>query len=367
MQENIKITREQVIFLVFMATLGNIVYSHTWIDTDTDRAAWVASFTGVLLVIPFAVWILYLGKNYPGGTIFDILEAGLGKMTCTVVSIIYILINIAVAVAMLNMFVELIKTFFNTYTPVWVIMLFLVLVAVMYISSGIKIFARAVEIVFILGIGNFFVSFIFAFPQYIHVEYVIPIFDTSLLGFIKGVLFITGAASECLLLLMVVVRFIPDSGKHYMWVVKGLVFCAVVLSSAILIIIMMLSPELAKNIAFGGVNAAKIIQVGEFIRGLEVFIFAAYQFIAIGKTACCLYCAWTTAKKMFNNWNPRLLLFLTALVIFVPSVWLTSYTKAYQLAVVLGSYIVLPFSVGILVLTSVSVMIIRKRTGSIPK
>src|ERR1035437_7842245 len=121
MQEDIIITREQVFFLVCMAALGNIVYSHTWIDNDTDRAAWVAALIGMLLVIPFAVWILYLGKNYPRGTIFDILEAGLGKMTCTVISIIYILINIAVAVAMLNMFAELIKTFFNMYTPSWVI------------------------------------------------------------------------------------------------------------------------------------------------------------------------------------------------------------------------------------------------------
>jgi spore germination protein KB len=124
MQENIKVTREQVIFLVFMATLGNIVYTHTWIDYDTDRAAWVASFIGILLVIPFASWILHLGRNYPGNTIFDIIETGLGKLTCAVVGIIYILINIAVVVAMLNMFTQLIKTFFNIYTPVWVIMFF---------------------------------------------------------------------------------------------------------------------------------------------------------------------------------------------------------------------------------------------------
>jgi spore germination protein KB len=242
-----------------------------------------------------------------------------------------------------------------------------VLVAILYISNGIKTYARAVEVVTILGILNFFVSFVFAFPKYVHVEYIIPIFDTSLLGFIKGVIFTTGAASECLLLLMVLVRFIPDSGKHYMWVVKGLVFCAVIFSLAILLIIMLLSPEQAKNIAFGAVNAARIIQVGEFIRGLEVFIFGTYQFIAIGKTSCCLYCAWTTATKMFNNWNPKWLLLLTALMIFIPALWLNSYNKAYQLAVLLESYIILPFSVCMLLLATISVMIIRKRTGSISK
>ncbi|CQR70256.1 Spore germination protein YndE [Sporomusa ovata DSM 2662] len=363
MLEKVKITREQTIFLVFIGALGNIVYTHTWIDPNTDRAAWVASLAGILLVIPFAVWILYLGKQQPGGTIFDILESGLGKIFCVIVSGLYIFLNIALAVTILNMFTELIKTFFLIYTPRWLIILVMVSISVLLLSNGIKVLARTVEILTVIGLLNFFISFIFAFPNYIHPEYVIPIFDTSLLGCIKGTLFLSGTASECLLLLMVIVRFIPDPGKHYMWVVIGLAACSVIFSSAILIIIAMLSPELAARIAFGAVNAAKIIKVGEFIRGLEVFIFGTYQFIALGKTTFYLYCAWTAAKKMFNNWKPEIQLLFLAVMIFVPSLWLNSYNKAYYLAVLLG-YSILPFSIFVLLLASISIMLIKKRTGS---
>lgn len=357
MPENIKLSREQVIFISFLGVIGNIVYIHTWIDNDTDRSAWVAGLLGILLVIPFAVWIFYLGKFYPKATVFDILETGLGKLSGRALGIVYILINIAVAVAQLNMFTEMLNVFFLKYTPTWVEMLFLILIGVLFANGGIQNFGRLLEILAILGAVNYFTAFIFVFPKYFKIEYIIPVFDTSMIGFLKGTIFIIGTASECLLLLMVIVRFIPDPAKHHMWAVKGIALGAVVFSSAILIIIAMMSPELAKRIAFGGVNASRLIKIGEFVQGLEIFVFATYQFIAIGKITICMFSAWTAAKKIFNNKLPLLLLLITAIMIFVPSVWLSSYNKAYFLAVFLGSYVILPFSIFVLSLASISIFI----------
>lgn len=365
MQGDIKLSREQVFFLTFIGTIGNIVYSHTWIADNTDRSEWAAAFLGILFVIPLAIWIFYLGKFYPKGTIFDILESGLGKITSIFLSLLFILINIAVAVAQLNMFTEMVSVFFLQYTPSWVIMLILILICVMFVYGGIYVFGRLTEILGILGLLNYFAAFVFVFPKFFRTEYVIPIFDTSLWGFIKGTIFMTGGAAECLLILMIIVRYIPNPAKHYWWVIKGIAFSAVIFSLAIFVIIGMLSPELAKRIAFGGVNAAKVIQIGNFIQGLEVFIFGTYQFIAIGKITLSMYCAWISAKKIFNGKMPLLLLMITALLFLIPSLYLSSYNKAYALAVFLGNYILLPFSFFILLLASVSAFIINKRVGRV--
>ncbi|AKL94684.1 spore germination protein KB [Clostridium aceticum] len=354
MPENIKLTREQVIFLCFIGVIGNIVYSHTWIDDYVDRSAWVAGLLGALLIIPFAMWILYLSNRYPQSTIFDILERGLGKFLAKTVSIAFILVNIAVAVAQLNMFTQMLNVFFLQYTPVWVTMMLLVLLGAMFSYGEIQSFARLTEILAVLGVVNYFAAFIFAFPNFFKIEYIIPVFNMPFTGFLKGTLFMIGAASECLLILMILVRFIPSPAKHYMWVVQGIALSAVVISSAIFVIIGVMSPELAKGVAFGGVNAARIIKMGNFLQGLEIFIFASYQIIAIGKITMCIYCAWTSAKKIYNK-KPLLLLFITAIMTFIPAVWLSSYNKAYFLAVLLANYIILPFSVFVLLLTSISI------------
>ena len=367
MQENIKLTREQVIFLTFLGVVGNIVYTHTWIDNFTDRAAWVAAFLGVFLLIPLAVWIFYLGKFYPRGTIFDILESGLGKIVSTGLRFIFIVINAAVAIAQLNMFTQMLNVFFLPHTPAWVIMLVLTVMSVVFVNGGIQGFGRLAEILGILGILNFFAAFIFAFPNFVHFDFIVPVFDTSLIGFIKGTVFVTGGTAECLLILMIIVSYIPDPGKHYIWVVKGITLGAFIISSAILIIIAIMSPELSKRIAFGGVNAARLIQIGSFIQGLEIFILASYQFIAIGKITMSMYCAWLSGEKIITGKKPFVQLVIMALVILIPSVWLTSYNKAYFLAVALGSYIILPFTLVVLMLTSISVVIINKRAGSAAK
>ncbi|AOY77916.1 GerAB/ArcD/ProY family transporter [Clostridium formicaceticum] len=354
MPENIKLTKEQIIFLCFIGVIGNVVYSHTWIDDYADRAAWVASLLGALFTIPFAVWIFYLGKFYPGNTIFDILERGLGKFLAKFLSILFIFINIAVAVAHLNMFTQMLNVFFLQFTPVWATMLLLVFLGVIFSYGGIQSFARLAEILAVLGVLNYFAAFVFAFPKFFKIEYVVPIFNMPFAGFLKGTLFIIGAAAECLLILMILVRFVPDPAKHCMWVVKGIALSAVVISSAIFVIIGVMSPELAKGVAFGGVNAARIIKIGDFLQGLEIFIFASYQIIAVGKVTLSMYCAWTSAKKIYNK-KPLLLLVITALMIFIPSVGLSSYNKAYFLAVMLANYVILPFSVFVLLLASISI------------
>lgn len=57
------------------------------------RAAWLAAGSGIASVIPLAVWILYLGKKYPGHTILNILKLAFGKYIYGCVSVVYILIN----------------------------------------------------------------------------------------------------------------------------------------------------------------------------------------------------------------------------------------------------------------------------------
>lgn len=167
MKEEIKLTREQVASFAFLGIIGNVVYSHTYIDDFADRAAWLAALAGILLLIPFAVWILYLGGKHSGCTIFDILGKGIGKIPAGIACIIFIFINAAVAAVQLNMFTEMLKVFFLQLTPGIVIMAFIVLMGAMFAKSGIGSFGRLAEILTLIGIINYFTSFIPAFPSMI--------------------------------------------------------------------------------------------------------------------------------------------------------------------------------------------------------
>jgi spore germination protein (amino acid permease) len=363
-QGKAEITREQTIFFIFIGVIGNIVYSHTWIDNDADRSSWVAAFLGIMLLIPFVIWLLNLAKHYPGLTIADIIEKCMGKLPCWIFCILYILLNASVAWAQLTMFTQMLNVFFLRNTPYLVIILVLSIICILISNSEVRVIGRLVEILAVLGLIIYLTGFVFAFPSFIHIKYIIPIFDTTLPLLIKSTIYITGVSTECLLLLMTIVSYIPDPSKHYMWIVKGIILSAVIFSMAILIINAIMGPEMAKRIAFGGVNAAILIHLGEFVHGLEVLVFGTYQFIAIGKTALCMYCILTSIKKMFNSQKSKLPLTATAIIVSVPPILISAYDKAYFLAVTLGSYILLPFSIFILSIVSLGVFMKLRKTGS---
>ncbi len=367
MKAEMQLTREQILFISFMGVIGNIVYIHTWIDNDTDRSAWLACMVGILFIIPLAIWILFLGKFLPKASLLDIIEAGIGKVAASIFYLSFFCVNIVIASTHLCMFTAMINTFFLQITPPYVIMAFLIFIGILLAKGNLQYFARFVEILAVLGLLNYFLTFVFSIPNELHLEFIYPIFDTSLLGFLKGSFFIAGAAAETLLILILFVRNIPTPNKHYKWVVKGILTAAAIFPLAIIIIIAMMSPELAQRIAFGGVNAARLIQVGNFIQGLEVLVLIAYQLIAIGKVTISLYCAWTSMKDFFNSKIPRILLFLTAIIMFEASFQIVSYSTAYSIAVFAASYIVLPFSLFVIIVASLCVIFRKDKLERLSK
>lgn len=364
MESTVKITREQAVWLVFASASGNIVYTFTWVVAITNRPYWIAVFIGVILNIPFAVWIMYLGKYYQGRTIFDILQDTLGKFPCSIIIAAYISLNAAIAACMLNMYVLTIKVFFLQYTPSWILMLFLVAMGAIFADSGIRTLGRLIETLVILFVVNYFSGFFLSFIRVFRIENITPVFDTTLMQFAKGILITAGTVSECLLFLMAVAGSIPDSHRHVSWVVKGLAYWAVILSFAIFIMGGMISPELLMRIAQAGVAVSRIIQIGEFIRGMEVLILITYQLIAIIKVSLCLYSSWISAQKLFGWKNNKLHLLFVSIVTFSLPVWINSFNTGYFLSLFLGTYVILPFTVFMLLLATLCIFIKNKNSGS---
>ncbi|OPZ87869.1 MAG: Spore germination protein B2 [Firmicutes bacterium ADurb.Bin419] len=367
MIKNPKLTREQIFFCTFLGIIGNIVYIHTWISNDTNRASWLASFAGILAIIPFVLWLLYLSKFNPEGTIFDTIKQGIGKLPNYLLCIIFIILNICISATHLNMFAEMLRVFVFQNTPAPVFMFIMVLIVLLILNSDIITTCKLIEVLTVIGLINYFSCFIFAFPKMINIKYIIPIFDTSIPNLLYGLIFITSASSELLFFLMVIVSNIPDPFKHRSWVISGIISSAIVFSLAILIIIAMMSPEIAKRIAFGGVNAARLISVGSYIYGLEILVIGTYQFIALGKIMICMYCSWISLKKILGEKRPKLQLTFASLALYITALLLNSYTKSYFFAVFLGRYILLPFSILVLILASISLKIRRNKTGSVAK
>lgn len=364
-----KLTLGQVSFLMYASAAGNIIYTFTFITSVTGRAFWIATFIGVLLNIPLVFWALYLGRQLQSGTIFDLLEEGLGKIITKLLIIIYFIINVAAASCMLSMFTQTVKVYFLQNTPSFIILLFLVFMCTVFVNSGLKNFARLIQILTVLYMANYFFGFFLSFFGFFKPEYVFPVFDSSILELAKGALITAEISTESLLCLMIILGAVPQDKKKYLSAAKGLITWSVLLSFAIFIMEGDIGHELLARVAQAGITVSRIIQIQNFIRGLEILLLMTYQYFAIVKTTIFLYSCEISSQKLFNVKNgkksSKFFLILSAASIYAVSFYVDSFNGGYFYSIDLGCYVIFPFVILILILASVCTVIKKVKSRGV--
>jgi hypothetical protein len=217
--------------------------------------------------------------------------------------------------------------------------------------------ARLLQILSLLFTLNYFFGFFFSFFKLFKLEYVVPVLDASGMQFINGVIITAGTIAENLLFLMIIAGSIPQDKKRYLSAVKGLAMWSFILSFAIVIMEGDIGHEMLAHVAQAGITVSRVIQIGNFIRGLEILVLMTYQYLAIMKTTIVIYSCYESSLKFFNKQKSKTLLIISAVLIFAIAMYTNSLNNGYFLSVRLGYYVILPFAVFVLILTSISVLI----------
>ena len=122
--------------------------------------------------------------------------------------------------------------------------------------------------------------------------------------------------------------------------------------------------EMLMRTASVGVEISRAIFIGDFLRGLELFILATYILIATLRLSLYLYCTWIPFKKSINRRYSFIILLLISLIIVIPSIKLNSYNKAFFASVFMDYYVISPFIVLVIIAASLGTYIKNKNSGS---
>lgn len=359
-----KFTREQIIYLTFASGCSIMGFNGTWVAYLAGRSGWVASIIGIILTIPFIIFILYLSNNYPEHNVFEIINISFGKPAYIIIVAINAIINITLGIIDLNFFTEMIKTYFLQMTPAWVIMLLVIIMAFLFVNNKIMLFGRAVELLTIWYIINYFTGFSFGLIKEFDFKNIYPIFDISILKFGGAVFFAFASASTIILFALVMVEHMPQTDDNRKSIIKGIGFWAFIFSLAVFIMQGISGAELLGKVSYAGVEISRAIYFGDFIRGLELFILATYQLICTVGVTLYLYCTWVPIKKLFKEKYSIILLIIISIAMLILSVKLNSYNKAFFISIFMDYYILLPFIVIVLIIAFIGVHRMKKNNGS---
>lgn len=359
-----RFTREQIVFITFASGCSNMAYNFIWAVYLAGRSGWVALCIGINLTIPFVIAMLYLSKRYPECNIFDIININFGKPLYIIIVIINAIINIVCGVTILNFLTGAVKVYFLQLTPVWVIMLFAVIMAFLFANNKILLFGRTIELLTIWYVLNYFAGFSLGFVKEFQFNNIYPIFDTTLLKFGEAVVFSLGSASEILLFSAVMVGHLPQTDGNRRSIIKGIMLWSFILPLAAVIMIGISGSELLLRTGLVGIEISRAIYFGDFFRGLELFILSTYQLISILKLSIYLYCTWIPLKKLLKEKYSFIVLLLISLIMIIPSIRLNSYNKAFFTSLFMDYYIILPFVLIVLIIAFLGIYIKKKSYGS---
>ncbi|MDU0206467.1 GerAB/ArcD/ProY family transporter [Paenibacillus sp. PFR10] len=354
-----KISSLQAIYLTFATAYGGVFFYHSYITSLAGRSAWIAEFISGFINIGFALWVLNVAKKHPGKNIFQILEMFGGKWISAIFVIAYVGLNIVLSSLLLMMCGGMVKTVVLHNSPIWAPMFLMLLLSFLIASSGIENLARLSSTLETILIGTMFTLVLaFAVITQFDPSNILPMLDSDVPSFLKGVLLAGGGHSEVILFMFIMIESLHQPRKQFSSLTIGLLVSVVILPGvSSFLFSAAISPEEFSRISFAGVNVAFSLTIGKFIQGLEIFIFIPYVIITILKLSGNFYSSWVASETIINK-SSKVLIILITIATFIFTLSMRSFNQAFYYYILVIQYCVYPFY--IVALSTVSILMVAK-------
>jgi hypothetical protein len=355
------ITPGQVKFMILVSMTGCFSYNCLWMMRYVGNAIYVSVIVSAIFMIPFIIWFLKLVRGTHKFSIFDLLDEGTGKIVSKVIIGVYYFIHIALAVSLINIFCQMVKIYFIPNTPFWFIVMVILFNCALIANSDIKVLVRFCFGIEIIHLVNFFSGYALGIFGVFEASNLMPVFDTTFQNFIWATMFSAGNICECILMLGVLTTSIPDLIRRSSIFVQGVMIMTMIYVLGLVVFLGVIPKELLVGVTAPVIAPSMLLRLGDYLTGFEIFLLGAYQLSAISKIVVSLYCMKEVSMRFFECNKNKLFLGIATVIIFIPTLWLNSFNKAYLLSVFIYQYILLPFSIFILLLASLSSIIINRR------
>ncbi|WP_144555013.1 endospore germination permease [Bacillus sp. X1(2014)] len=316
-----KLSALQIFWLMFTFETGNMILitiSPTFqiAKQDTWICYCLAGILGILIVYVSSKAALL----YPGKTLVEYSQLIFGKWFGLLIVIVYLIQWYSVIGDILREFADFTNTVLLPTTPMWILVLtmLLTLIYVTY-SGGIEGIGRCSEvfgpIVFLSVLIMLFLSVsIFNYRNFL------PIFsDTGLLPIMRGTLTPLSFLGESVMMLMLL-SFMDHPKKGVKSAVWGIAAASGLVSSVVIGILLILGPEIASKLRHPAFDTVSYVTVMDFIQNLEILAVLVWILSIFIKLSLYFFLANYGTAQLFHIKNWRKMLWVTVPVFFGISV-----------------------------------------------
>ncbi|SFQ04070.1 spore germination protein KB [Psychrobacillus psychrotolerans] len=314
-----KVTPFQFLVLVIFFTVGSsILYIPSTLTIAVKQDAWIAALIGNLLGLVVIWFFTTISLWFPKLTYIEINEKIFGKFLGKSISILFVLMTLLYASALIAQSSIFLITQMYPETPITFINLLLVIIVVMAVRLGIQTIARSAEIFIFIFFFLFIVLAVSISPQ-IDVTNLEPFFQTKLSSILSSSFKLTAVSTvNSIALFMIFPAFVNEIKKcRKNFYLGSLIGGAVIVSITMLCIFVLGSNTTARQV-YPSYTLAKVINVGDFITRIEALMATLWTLALFFKVTLYFYAGVFGLSKILNIKEYRVLTFpVAAIVLFL--------------------------------------------------
>lgn len=315
-----KISRIQLFWMLFSMEIGMttlLTIGPTF--KEAKQGAWLA----MLLAAFASLFITYIATQlsllYPRQTLVEFAPKIIGRWLGRLIVFTYLLVWYTVAGLILREYADFVHLALFSSTPLWVIILLMLLVMIYAVYGGIHIVGRCSEIIGPFILLSIIMITILSFPDLKFMRLLPLLHSNGVMPIIKGSLGATSFMGESIMIMMLI-AFVSDKSKVNPPILWGVGLASLFLVSGTMNVLMVLGKEVPAKLPYPIYTFIQYTSVMEFIQNIDVLAVIVTIFSIFIKL--CLYMFLTSygMAQLFQIKNWRKVVWGSALLIFVISI-----------------------------------------------
>ncbi|MFZ5652446.1 MAG: GerAB/ArcD/ProY family transporter [Bacillota bacterium] len=315
MGDRVKFGMAEAVVMLTMSAMARIFlpFPRSLVDVS-GPAAWLSGVAGLAFALLQAAIFYYALKPHPQKDILDVTREALGKFAGTAANLIYAFYFLMVVASFVRNFSETLLVSALPRTPISVVSISYILMAMFGSYIGLEAMARAARITYPFVVGGIGILLLGLYPRWDYTN-LFPILGNGPVEvFITGGFF-SGMVSE-ILLAAVIVRSFHNWGDFGLIVSRAMLMGFGYLTLLLAVYILTVSYNAAQELTLPFYSLSRLIYLGRFFQRVEAIFIVIWGFIAILKISLTLFASAYVLARTFRLPDYRPLTWPLAVIVF---------------------------------------------------
>lgn len=274
-------------------SLALISYSESQQDT------WISMLIALILALPIVIVYGSISNSHPDKDIFQILEYIFGTIIGKIIGALYTFYFFHLGAICIRNMTEFVQISSIPETPQYITALFIGVLAIYILKSGLEVIARVNKFIIPFLIFIISITLIMVIPK-ADITNFLPILENGWSPVIKASFSNFSFPFGETVIFLAFLNTVREKNKSSKIYLKGIFLGSIILLTVVIRNILVLGFPSLTSAVFPSYDAVSLIDIGTFIRGVEVIIAIVITIAGFIKVSLCLLASCIGIARLFN-------------------------------------------------------------------